>query len=532
MTAAKRDDRRMETERQDQREARLAGYRIIRRLGVGSHSDLYLGHADDPTTGEGKTAVVVKVFRPFTDQGLISDQMSVATCIRAGSFAQLIDLATLPDGRVVFVLERITGPALSAVLDTRTQLAPGEAVTILAPIVVALSSLHRAGFAHTTLSQASVRFQSGGRPYLTGLGGVRRLPGFGGRHQEATSHQETAAPTRIDQLRADYGRLAALMRAVFDLLSRADAVTRRAEALLAWFEMAATVVPFESSLEELERRLFAWSPAAPVRLTELPQARAVPARIDPASPGAASPQAALEPALRAAGAAPVPGSRAALWRVVQTLARAIERDPLQQIRARARDVAVARRGPLLVLVCISAAATVLGLTLISPRSTATVQPLPTPGNGMGAPSTRGPGQSNGAIGPASTRTQGSGDVLRPDDRIIGDSIAGDDPVQAAAALLAGRRECLAAASVACLPAFDQAGSAVMEADAYAIEHGTGADALALNLRDVGDLRERTGNLAIVALNATAADAKGGDSEPASLLLVKGEAGWRLREVFE
>jgi hypothetical protein len=127
------------------------------------------------------------------------------------------------------------------------------------------------------------------------------------------------------------------------------------------------------------------------------------------------------------------------------------------------------------------------------------------------------------------------------------AIAGDDPVRAASALLVGRTGCLAAASVACLAAFEQSGSALMEADSYAIEHGTTTGSPSLLPHGGGTLLERTGNLAIVTLHETTAGgkgdgakgdgakgdgAKGGDSEPASLLLVKGEVGWRLRQVFD
>ncbi|RNE62353.1 serine/threonine-protein kinase [Cryobacterium tepidiphilum] len=493
---------------------RIAGYRIIRRLGAGSHSELYLGHADE-ADANGGAAVIVKVFHPSTDQDLIGDQVSVLTRAAPGSFARLVDLATQPGGVVVLVVERLTGPALPAVLEGRTRIAPGEAVTVLAPVVVALASLHALGFAHTTLSRATVRFQADGRPYVTGLGGLRRLPGFGGRHGQDAAEPGDGA-SRFDLIRADYARLALLMRGVFDTLHQTDAAARRAEALVAWFEMTATAVPFQPSLDELERRLFAWSPAAAVSLTEsATPAPPVPARVDAVAAGSA-PQRPGGPPMGAP--ATVAGAAAGRSSLVLRLGSALERSPLRLAADRVRVLAAARRGPLIVLACVATAATVLALTLMPPSPPAPAAQVPSGRSDEAAPVPSEPGpqrvvSSGEADAPASTG-----------------AIAGDDPVRAARALLAGRIGCLAAASVTCLDAFDQAGSAILEADTHAIDTGSSQPDASFTAGDVGELREHSGDLAIVALQRTAS--KGGDSEPASLLLVKGEAGWRLRQVFD
>jgi len=497
----------------------IAGYRLIRRLGGGSHSDLYLGHADIPA-GHADAAVVVKVFRPGTDHDLITTQLAALTAGPAGGLPQLIDLATLPDDRVVLVLERIDGPALSAVLDRRPRIAPGEAVTILAPVIVALAHLHNAGFAHETLGQATVRFQLDGRPRLTGLGGLRRLPGFPvpGRHEAApalpAAEHRAGLPRRFDLVRADYTRLARLAHDVVDHLPATDAPARRVEALLAWFEMTATAVPFQSSLEELERRLFAWAPASPVRLAEPVTPPLVPARIEPPDPAPAA-------SGDEQGSAQAPG-------LLRRLEGVLDHDPVQQMRRFTHDWLARQRGPLIVLVCLAAAATVLGLTLMpstaTERAPTTEGAIPSRAEVAAAPRTAAP------TSPAAPRTATSPSPAEKAPPV--GAINGPDPVRAAAALLAGRHGCLAAASVDCLAAFDQTGSVVMEADRYAIEHQGVMSVPALGPQDVGELRERTGDFAIVALTRKTAESKGGDSEPASLLLVKGEAGWRLRQILD
>ena len=100
-------------------------------------------------------------------------------------------------------------------------------------------------------------------------------------------------------------------------------------------------------------------------------------------------------------------------------------------------------------------------------------------------------------------------------------------------LLRLRAGCLAAASVVCLDAVEQPGSAVMAADAYRARSAQQGGSPAVTPSFDGysaSLVERTGNSALVAL--TPPGGAGAERRPASALLVKGEAGWRLRELFD
>lgn len=103
-------------------------------------------------------------------------------------------------------------------------------------------------------------------------------------------------------------------------------------------------------------------------------------------------------------------------------------------------------------------------------------------------------------------------------------VAGDDPVAAVVTLLQARERCIRELSVLCLDAVDQAGSAALADD----------QALIRSLQDGAEftptpapdgrllvLVERLGDSAIVSL--------GPNGEPASILLMKGEAGWRFRQ---
>ncbi len=101
-------------------------------------------------------------------------------------------------------------------------------------------------------------------------------------------------------------------------------------------------------------------------------------------------------------------------------------------------------------------------------------------------------------------------------------VVDDDPVAAFETLVATRNQCIRDLSVLCLDAVLQQGSAAMADDVaviHSIEKGDGGEAV-LDASDI-TLTERMGDAALVSYAAT-------NGEPASALLVKGEAGWRIR----
>jgi hypothetical protein len=121
---------------------------------------------------------------------------------------------------------------------------------------------------------------------------------------------------------------------------------------------------------------------------------------------------------------------------------------------------------------------------------------------------------------------------------VAPTLLGDDPAAAALALLQLRERCLAEGSVLCLDGVDQAGSVAMAADSYTVRQAAGtADGAARPPDDRGveepgftaTIQERRGNAALIVLTP----AEGGpQTQPASTLVIKGEAGWRLRELFD
>jgi len=101
-------------------------------------------------------------------------------------------------------------------------------------------------------------------------------------------------------------------------------------------------------------------------------------------------------------------------------------------------------------------------------------------------------------------------------------VGGDDPVAAALVLLQVRELCIRDLSIGCLDDVGQPGSAALEADRELVTAMLdGAESGPLPIVNGASLTQRLGDSALVAL--------GPDSEPASVLLVKGEAGWRIRD---
>jgi hypothetical protein len=524
--------------------ARIAGYRVLRRLASNVRADLYLAHSAEETEN-GEHTVAVKVFRPEADADSIEREIAVLGRAAPGGLATLIDVSTLPDGRIALVLERLSGGTLGAVLRARGSIDPGEAVTILAPVVAALADLHQQGFAHRTLSQATITLSGAGRPVVTGLGGIRRLPEFG---------EVLESGSRFDCIREDYARLTVLLRSVFDYLDPETTLARRAELVAASFEMAITAVPFRPCLDDLEHRLFAWSSAAPVRLGAPDAGPGVVTALTPtvglrgsdaATAGAAAGNAAAVDAAAADAAGlrqlvtdrPAAASRGTPWwggfalpnELAGLMVRALERNPVDLARRLVRNRLVGeyperprgRRAPVLVAVCLAAAASVLGLTLI-PQGDASNSGT---SDGQKAPGSPGPGAT---VTPA---------AIEPGDRA---AIAGDDPALAASALLRVRAGCLAAASVVCLDSVDQAGSTALAMDGYTarlLQQGARTSVDPDYSTYAAAVAERTGNSALVTLTpaptpAGDATGTGAGSQPASLLVIKGEAGWRLREIFD
>lgn len=147
----------------------IGGYRLVRVLGSDQRAATALVHAHGTTR-------VARVFRASCPLAAIDAELAVHDVISAADEALrqhtvvADDLATLPGDRLALLLDQVAGPLLDDLLAARRgSLSLGEAVTLLAPIAQALEAAHAVGLTGLGLSPRAVRLSAGGAPVIVRL---------------------------------------------------------------------------------------------------------------------------------------------------------------------------------------------------------------------------------------------------------------------------------------------------------------------------------------------------------------------------
>lgn len=208
------------------------GYRLVRKLGDGGRSSVFLGRgARDTAKGDRVEPVAVKIFRPQTPAGDIDREIDALSRSAHAHSVELLDLAMMADERPCLILRRIGGPSLATVLDSvgrdsvgrdgvgrdgvglhgaglgRPPLRLGEVVTAIVPIVRAVEELHRLGVAHGNVRPETILLDDHGAPVLVGFGHARVI----GPLPTGSARSLTAAQLEVDPFaRADIVALARL----------------------------------------------------------------------------------------------------------------------------------------------------------------------------------------------------------------------------------------------------------------------------------------------------------------------------------
>jgi hypothetical protein len=511
----------------------LVGHRLVRRVGTGTRSEVYLAAATAGPTGA--HPVALKVFRRGSDPESIGREVRALLGTPPSTLPRLIDVATAEDGRVCLLLDYLPGPTLDRLLRDRGRIDAAELVTVAATVTATLQALHSVGLSCPLVRPSAVRFDRRGRPMLAGLGGLVKLP-------------EGAAGVAVRR-DAAVG-LASHVQTLLAYLDPQDAAAASARALLAEFTSVTVARPFPATLDGLEAALFRWAAAGPVR-GAVPggvrdDGRAVVVR-DHADPTRGdSPVPRLIP-VGVSDAAPAPvipvdlvrgAARVALGRLRDGWTRLWGAPPQRRRSDGSRRVLPLR--PVLLCAGLVVALSAGGLALVSspPSGPGAGGPAVADVGARSRPGDQGPGDQGADATEADTTeadTTEADSVERAQQAGDGSAIEGDDPVAAVLALLRQREVCLAEASVLCLDDVHQAGSVAMAADGYRIRHlqsgPDAADPLGGSAASLdAELQERTGNAALVTLSD--ASGAGVNAQPASALVIKGEAGWRLRELFD
>ena len=448
-------------------EARLGGYRIVRKLVSASNSDVLL--VVDPAqldAADGPRQLILKRFDANSPTSRIDNEIDVLGAAASPHVVELVDVFSDHPGWCL-VFPRLLGGSLAELIARRRSFECGEAVTILAPIAGALATVHDAGWVHGALGSRRVLFDELGSPILTGFGNAER----------ATA----------DRLKVDFNAFEALATEVLNKVSTLD---------------ASAVSRLVASFPDLTRfadELFVAADPIPVRFigdevsmsADIRQRFGLPSRLMAVQSG---------PRHLAAMSAPSPQRRdrresrnrrenqglGGRWRI-----RAQLMSQLSRVR---RGVWLVAGG--------GVAAAVLATVLLG-TSPASVEALP-----AGAGSAASPDLPDSS----------SPELVTAADRAV---LTADDPIAAVETLLTARTRCLRFASPDCLASIEQSGSAIADADKTLVASGEveKLDAAALAIDGPAALVQRTGGIALVSKGS------------ASVLVLKSIDGWVLRDLF-
>ncbi len=498
----------------------VGGYRLVRKLGAGDRAEIHLGHAGSREPPTGDRIAAIKIFRPSTDEMSVDREIEALARASSRHLLELKDLATGRDGRPCLILPRLGSGNLGRLLAVRDDLEAGEAVSILVPLVEAVRELHRVGVAHGAVAPGSVLFDDQGAPVLARFGGVSLIGDF-----PATDGGHSLTSARLDEERhavADRVGLRDLVGTVLDRLSgRANP-----QSLATLRDSVSGPPGTDRELLLLIDLLFDLAPALPIRLDHHLTRQESELRSSNRVDGYPN------------------GAREDLWLNNETTAGALPTDvlpsvtlpsnkqqtgvtdrdehPLAKLRSRVAAILSPVRTPIWIAGGAGLGALVVALTVIpAAHSETAIEPF--------ASST-----------PLATRTTNASDrpteiarSKRATPSSTSDSaIEGEDPIAAARALLIARARCLTAKSTACFDAVDQAGSAVIEADrdlVRRLKKGVPLPSDAALEGFAPRLIQQLGDSAIIQL--VAADGSPmTEKNPAPLLLVRNEAGWRIRDI--
>ena len=416
--------------------------------------------------GDGR---VLKVLTPQSAPGAVVAEAEALHRARGDHVVPLLD-ASAVDGELGLVFPRLDRGSLAGLLTARETVDAGEAVTILVPVATALARMHGAGVAHGSLDPAAILFSAEGAPVLTGFGSAES---FEAGLPEV--RRERLAPVVADRdalqavaralLMRIAGPRAAAARAIADRLRDGDAVDVEQVLIRELSELAA------ARPVVFEAPVGDSAPRVPGRTVSVAE------QVTAEGPDAGTATAAAGRFAALAGVVLESGP----GRVAREAARR-GWSVLSPSRRRAVLAAAAGIGALLVLIAV------------------------VPGPSTPSPPTA-PVADSAVV-----------------DEEAGAEQAGteQDPLAALASLLEVREGCLRAMSVLCLAGVAQDGSAAAVQDRAWLQGMIDAGATPPPISaDGAVVVERLGDSVLVALSP--------GNDPASVLLMRTEAGWRIRD---
>ena len=312
-------------------ETLLGGYRLLRRLAVGSRATILLGLAPHSSV-----PVALKLFHAETPEESIDHELGALTIFSGAHMVELQDVQRAEGAPTILVFERLRpgfGPGLDA-------LAVGQASTLLVPIIRTIARVHAAGLAHTVLRPSAIGIDAAGRPMITGWGhAIRQNRGdfdaacsADRRALSALAHLSARMTTEPGE-RAQLAQLASMLEQ-----------TASAEGL---DDLA------ESMISRMPPRPLGEGPAMSLRVHE--------AAITPITAPAEAPARGHDAVFAAPPEAPAGGTSSAAIR----LWRALERWPLRRNMMTAWAALIARTSRRSRIIAVAAGAGILLATMLS-----------------------------------------------------------------------------------------------------------------------------------------------------------------------
>jgi serine/threonine protein kinase len=168
----------------------VGAYRVARLLGVGGMGRVYKGV--QPQIG---SRVAIKVLsRECSDRrDLVERFFSEARAvnlIRHESIVNVLDLASLPDGRPYIIMEYLDGAALASAIERVPQFGPlplGTVARLAVEVLDALGAAHAKGIVHRDLKPDNLFVTPSGRPKVLDFGIAKLLPELGGSYTQTGS---------------------------------------------------------------------------------------------------------------------------------------------------------------------------------------------------------------------------------------------------------------------------------------------------------------------------------------------------------
>lgn len=494
----------------------IGGYRLVRRLGEDEHVVTWLARGGDET-------VVLRVFRDATPDARIDAELGARERLSGRHVPELIDVATSRAGRPVAVVQAVVGPLLSDVLvRAGSPLRAGHVTTILAPLAALLDAAHETGATVGRIEGSRIRVDASGTPILVALGSAAVAAPLPERFRD----QEPAILADRGALAAFGSSLAALVHErERDAVVAALASSTDPRALeLALFDCAAPL-PLESLTATADADGAVTVPFGPaagaVATPTAAPAEGAPsrAREQQAVLAGASTTGALDRAASSLGLPP--GLLAPVDAALESCAAAV-RSPVQAARA-ALGGRVAAAKPRRGVVLIGAA----GLLALGAAALLASAEQPSASSALEARHSAAPGDAGLSSSPQTGAESADAEPADAPESLR-------DPAPEEWATLIGALvdrwiSCAPAPDQQCVDAAAHAGSGAAETLAQSGDRPGAADALAV-LEDwaTGERHsvvvDRMGAAALV-------DLLEGETATASLLVVRSEAGWRVRAVM-